>query len=85
MPEIVTICNTSPLLYLHLVQQLDLLPQLYGYVLIPPAVQAELDAGARQGVNVPMVGEPIIQALRSSGLWLADSLVVDVLRQAGEL
>ncbi|MBL7062612.1 MAG: hypothetical protein ISS49_00205 [Anaerolineae bacterium] len=36
MPERVTICNTSPLLYLHIVGQLELLPQLYGQVLIPP-------------------------------------------------
>jgi predicted nucleic acid-binding protein len=55
MPERITICNTSPLLYLHIVGQLDLLPQLYGQVLIPPAVQAELRAGAQRGVNVPPV------------------------------
>ncbi len=55
MPERVTICNTSPLLYLHMVGQLELLPQLYGQVLIPPAVQAELEAGAQRGVNVPVV------------------------------
>jgi len=163
MPEEVTICNTSPLLYLHLVGQLDLLPQLYGQVLIPPAVQAELEAGAQRGVSVPMVetlswlrvtrlasqallplatdlgrGEaeviglglerpncrlilddalarriarfnglrftgtvgvivkakqrglldavkPVVLALRNAGLWLSDSLVTDVLREAGEL
>ena len=51
MPERATISNTSPLLYLHLVSQLDLLPQLYGQVLIPPAVQAELEAGAQRGIN----------------------------------
>ncbi len=163
MPERVTICNTSPLLYLHLVGQLELLPQLYGQVLIPPAVQAELEAGAQRGVNVPVVealswlrvtplassallplatdlgrGEaeviglglerpnsrlilddalahriarlnrlrftgtmgvvlrakqrglldavqPVVPALRNAGLWLSDSLVTQVLRQAGEL
>jgi predicted nucleic acid-binding protein len=163
MPERVTICNTSPLLYLHMVGQLELLPQLYGQVLIPPAVQAELEAGAQRGVSVPVVealswlqvtplashallplatdlgrGEaeviglglegpncrlilddelarriarlnglrftgtmgvilrakqrglldavkPVVLALRNAGLWLSDSLVAEVLRQAGEL
>ena len=162
MPERATISNTSPLLYLHLVDQLDLLPQLYGQVLIPPAVQAELEAGAQRGINVPPVEglswlrvtplasqnllplvtdlgrgeaeviglglerlnsrlllddtlarriarlnglqftgtigvilrakqrglldavEPVVLALRSSGLWLSDLLVAEVLRQAGE-
>jgi predicted nucleic acid-binding protein len=163
MPERITISNTSPLLYLHIVGQLGLLSQLYGHVLIPPAVQAELKAGAQRGVNVPPVealpwmritplasetlvplatdlgrGEaevislglerpnsrlilddtlarriaqlnrlqitgtmgvilkakqrelldtvkPVVLALRNAGLWLSDSLVAQVLRQAGEL
>jgi predicted nucleic acid-binding protein len=55
MPEHPTISNTSPLLYLHLIQQLDLLPQLYETVLIPPAVETELQAGAQRGVDVPQV------------------------------
>ena len=33
MPDKLTISNTSLLLYLHLVKQLDLLAQLYGKVL----------------------------------------------------
>lgn len=55
MPEVITFSNTSPLLYLHLIQQLELLPQLYGRVTIPPAVESELAAGAARGVNVPQV------------------------------
>lgn len=53
MPELCTISNTSPLLYLHLVKQLHLLPQLYGTVFVPPAVVSELQAGAERGVDVP--------------------------------
>lgn len=53
MPERLVISNTSPLLYLHQVGQLDLLRRLYGQVQIPPAVRAELRAGAEQGVSVP--------------------------------
>ncbi len=52
-----TISNTSPLLYLHLVGQLELLPKLYGEVIVPPAVQFELDQGNRQGVNVPLLNK----------------------------
>ncbi|OAD22915.1 hypothetical protein THIOM_001263 [Candidatus Thiomargarita nelsonii] len=48
-----TICDTSPLLYLHLVGQLELLHLLYNEIVIPPAVQSELVVGANQGVNVP--------------------------------
>jgi len=55
MPESTTISNTSPLLYLHLIKQLELLTQLYGKVYIPPAVESELQAGAARGVNVPQV------------------------------
>lgn len=53
MPELCTISNTSPLLYLHLVKQLHLLPQLYETVFVPPAVVSELQAGAERGVDVP--------------------------------
>ncbi len=53
MPDRLTFCNTSPLLYLHQIGQLDLLAGLYAKVHIPPAVEAELQAGAERGVNVP--------------------------------
>jgi uncharacterized protein len=53
MPEESAVCDTSPLLYLHQVNQLKLLPDLYGSVLIPPAVQAELRKGAELGAAVP--------------------------------
>jgi predicted nucleic acid-binding protein len=163
MPEQRTISNTSPLLYLHLVKQLDLLPRLYGTVFVPPAVEAELQAGAERGVDVPQIktlhwlqvmslasvisipmvmdlgrGEaeviglglenpnsrlilddtlgrriarlqglqftgtvgvvvkakqngllaavsPVISALQEAGLWLSESLVAEVLCQAGEV
>jgi uncharacterized protein len=55
MHEEGAVCDTSPLLYLHQVDHLKLLPDLYGSVLIPPAVQAELRKGAELGVAVPDV------------------------------
>lgn len=47
------IVNTSPLLYLHQVGQLDILPKLYGTVTTPPAVEQELAVGRSKGVDVP--------------------------------
>ena len=55
MPDGLTISNTSPLLYLHLAGQLNLLRDLYGTVCVPPAVEAELAVGAARGVDVPAV------------------------------
>lgn len=54
MPEL-TISNTSPLLYLHLIGQLELLPALYSMIAVPPAVVAELQAGAARGIDIPPV------------------------------
>lgn len=57
MPESLTICNTSPLLYLHLVNWLVLLRQVYETIIIPPAVRDELLVGAERGINVPKIEE----------------------------
>lgn len=48
-------CNTSPLQYLHQLDLLSLLRQLAGRIVIPPGVEAELDAGRRLGIDVPGV------------------------------
>lgn len=47
------VANTSPLQYLHLIGAIDLLPQLYGRVVIPGAVEAELAAGRALGHDLP--------------------------------
>lgn len=36
------VSDTSPICYLYLIGILDLLPKLYGEIIIPPAVEAEL-------------------------------------------
>lgn len=51
MPEVV--CNTSPLQYLHQIGALDVLPALYGRILVPLAVVEEIAAGRQAGVNLP--------------------------------
>ncbi|BAU12239.1 hypothetical protein LEP3755_27680 [Leptolyngbya sp. NIES-3755] len=38
------ISDTSPICYLILIEQIDLLPRLYGQIIIPEAVQRELQA-----------------------------------------
>jgi uncharacterized protein len=57
MPEREVISNTSPLLYLHQIGQLDLLPKLYGRVIIPLAVREELRTGAERGFSTPDVDQ----------------------------
>jgi uncharacterized protein len=51
MPEV--IADTSPIQYLHQTNLLDLLPTLYGRILIPQAVVEELCQGRKQGVVLP--------------------------------
>ncbi len=55
MPERLVIANASPLLYLHLGGQLDVLRRLYRSIVTPPAVGAELNAGLQAGVDVPRI------------------------------
>lgn len=51
MPEV--IANTSPLQYLHQLDVLELLPGLYGNVVVPPAVAGEIERGRNLGYDLP--------------------------------
>jgi uncharacterized protein len=51
MPEV--ICNTSPLQYLHQIGVLEILPAIYGRILVPRAVVDEIGKGREAGVNLP--------------------------------
>ena len=53
MPE--TICNTSPIQYLFQCGLLDLLRSLYGEVVIPKAVAAEIHQGRAKGISLPAI------------------------------
>lgn len=46
------VINTTPIISLALIDQLDLLHHLYVEVLIPPAVRAEVLAGGSSGIGV---------------------------------
>jgi uncharacterized protein len=54
MPEAqrVVVVNTTPIIALALLGKLDLLKELYGEVLIPPAVEKELIAGGSSKIGV---------------------------------
>lgn len=53
MPDRLAIVNTSPLLYLHQVGPLEILPQLYNRVIAPIAVEQGLAVGKASGIDVP--------------------------------
>lgn len=51
MPEVIT--DTSPIQYLHQINQLNLLPTLYAQIRMPQAVADELAQGRTQGISFP--------------------------------
>jgi predicted nucleic acid-binding protein len=82
MPDRLVISNTSPLLYLHQVGHLELLPRLYGQIQIPSAVQEELRAGAELGISVPDLSS--LEWLQVQSLRDANLLPVVIDLGAGE-
>lgn len=52
---VVVISDAGPLSYLHRLGRLDLLPCLFGRVVVPPAVVAEVAAGRALGRDLPDV------------------------------
>lgn len=51
------IVNTSPLFYLHRLGHLHLLEKLYGEIVIPEAVLAEIEEGEKAGEDIPKITE----------------------------
>jgi uncharacterized protein len=47
------ICNTSPVQYLHQLELFNVLKDLIGGLIVPPAVVAELEEGRALGLNLP--------------------------------
>ena len=48
-----TICNTSPLQYLHQLGALHILPTLVKKIIVPPSVEEELNIGLGLGLSLP--------------------------------
>ena len=70
------ISNATPLINLSLIKQLGLLNQLYGEVLMPPAVRAELLAGGPGRAGVTDV--PRARAFYEGVLGLKPAQVIDL-------
>jgi hypothetical protein len=51
VPEVIT--DTSPIQYLYQTNLLDLLPALYGQIIMPQAVADELAQGQSQNISLP--------------------------------
>ena len=73
MPQ--AISNTSPLLYLHRINGLGWLQQLFGEIWVPEAVVEELNEGARRGFDVPDVEDSdwlkVVNPSHTPFEWLA--------------
>lgn len=59
------ISDTSPLFYLEQLNQIELLPKLYGEIVVPYAVVDELLAGAQLGERVPNIAHLSWVTIRS--------------------
>ena len=59
MPEIIS--NTSPLICLHRLRRLEVLPLLFGKIVVPFQVDQELDRGRARGRDVPDLRQPWIE------------------------
>ena len=65
MPDAVTISNSSGLIALEAIGRLDLLRQLYGTVLIPPAVAQECGSAVAGWMQIqPVQNQGMVQSLR---------------------
>ncbi|MBW1660329.1 MAG: hypothetical protein JRJ48_07520 [Deltaproteobacteria bacterium] len=85
MPEEIVVCNTTPLHYLYQVELLDILRALYGDLLVPEAVVAEIERGIEAGVALPDLRRiSWIAILQQCGFRLAESTRKDFLNLAGE-
>ena len=66
------ICNTTPLLYLHQLGLLHIIPAICENILIPPAVVIELNAGKEQGVDVPDVAKILVDTGKEPSLCISE-------------
>ena len=72
------ISNTSPLQYLYQLDLLDVLPTLYGQVLVPAGVSREIAVGRSLGVALPDIESFTWLRIREVGAPALLSLVPDL-------
>ena len=62
----IVIADTGPINYLIQIEQIDVLPRLYGRILVPPSVSAELqDPNAPERVRQWICGPPVWLEVRA--------------------
>jgi len=54
----IVVADTSPIIYLIAIAQIEVLPKLYAAVLIPPTVKKELQSFAAPGAVRQWIGSP---------------------------
>lgn len=69
------VVNTTPLIALSHVGQLEVLKKLYGRIIIPEAVYRELS------VKI----DTILQCMTEKGIYISKSLIELCLKQVGEI
>jgi predicted nucleic acid-binding protein len=72
------VSNTSPLYYLHQIGCVDVMRDLFGTVYTTPQVVAELNAGKRQGLDIPKVSEIEWMIIRDIAVPLFVELIPDL-------
>jgi uncharacterized protein len=87
-----TICDTSPLQYLHQLRLMYLLPTLAGQIVIPPIVTKEIADGRVIGIDLPDISSlnwlterPIQQARPEVSVYGLDPGEAEVLTLALEI
>jgi len=65
----IVIADSTPLHYLILIHQVDLLPQLFDRILIPPAVFEELQPPGNAGCRPPLDREYSLVAAGASAAF----------------
>ncbi len=73
-----TICNTSPLQYLHQLGALHVLPALAKRITVPASVEEELGVGLRLGLSLPDLGSLHWITVRRPSSSIALPLVTDL-------
>jgi len=80
------VVNATPLIALALIGKLDLLQQLYGQVIVPSAVEAEVFAGGPRGIGSIEIQEATwLHTVSLQDPHLSDVAIAEVLELADKV